>query len=167
MSNVLSAEKREQVVALGRLGWSLRRIEQTIGVRRETASASAGDGAWRWNPRQSGAGSSTTVLNWGSGCVVISNQPTGPTVSMRPTFVSMADGAAPVTVSLARHPHHDCAAHRTPDLFVCFRGRTTAPFAVSPSPSRRATPKTFARSIVPTLPLRELSRNKAVWTASE
>ena len=38
MSNVLSAEKREQVVALGRLGWSLRRIEQTTGVRRETAS---------------------------------------------------------------------------------------------------------------------------------
>ena len=38
MSNVLSAEKREQVVALGRLGWSLRRMEQTTGVRRETAS---------------------------------------------------------------------------------------------------------------------------------
>ena len=39
MSNVLSTEKREQVVALGRLGWPLRRIEQTTGVRRETASA--------------------------------------------------------------------------------------------------------------------------------
>ncbi len=38
MSNVLSTEKREQVVALGRLGWPLRRIEQTTGVRRETAS---------------------------------------------------------------------------------------------------------------------------------
>jgi transposase len=39
MANVLSEEKREQVVALGRLGWSLRRIEQSTGVRRETASA--------------------------------------------------------------------------------------------------------------------------------
>ena len=39
MSNVLSTEKREQVVVLGRLGWPLRRIEQTTGVRRETASA--------------------------------------------------------------------------------------------------------------------------------
>src|SRR6516165_5779804 len=39
MSNVLSEEKRQQVVALGRLGWSLRRIEQETGVRRETASA--------------------------------------------------------------------------------------------------------------------------------
>jgi hypothetical protein len=37
MSHVLSKEKREQVIALGRLGWSLRRIEQATGVRRETA----------------------------------------------------------------------------------------------------------------------------------
>ena len=37
MGNVLSREKREQVIALGRLGWSLRRIEQATGVRRETA----------------------------------------------------------------------------------------------------------------------------------
>jgi len=39
MANVLSDEKRQQVVALGRLGWSLRRIEQATSVRRETASA--------------------------------------------------------------------------------------------------------------------------------
>jgi hypothetical protein len=32
MGNVLSKEKREQVIALGRLGWSLRRIEQATGV---------------------------------------------------------------------------------------------------------------------------------------
>jgi len=37
MSHVLSREKREQVIALGRLGWSLRRIEEATGVRRETA----------------------------------------------------------------------------------------------------------------------------------
>ena len=37
MSHVLSRQKREQVIALGRLGWSLRRIEQETGVRRETA----------------------------------------------------------------------------------------------------------------------------------
>jgi len=36
MSNVLNREKREQIIALGRLGWSLRRIEQATGVRRET-----------------------------------------------------------------------------------------------------------------------------------
>ena len=39
MSNVLNEEKRQQVLALGRLGWPLRRIEQETGVRRETASA--------------------------------------------------------------------------------------------------------------------------------
>ena len=39
MSNVLKEEKRQQVLALGRLGWSLRRIEQATGVRRETASS--------------------------------------------------------------------------------------------------------------------------------
>jgi len=39
MSNVLAKEKREQVLALGRLSWPLRRIEQATGVRRETASA--------------------------------------------------------------------------------------------------------------------------------
>jgi transposase len=39
MSNVLSDDKRQQIIALGRLGWSLRRIQQATGVRRETASA--------------------------------------------------------------------------------------------------------------------------------
>jgi len=29
MSNVLGDDKRHQIVALGRLGWSLRRIEQS------------------------------------------------------------------------------------------------------------------------------------------
>ena len=39
MANVLNEQKRQQVVALGRLGWPLRRIEDETGVRRETASA--------------------------------------------------------------------------------------------------------------------------------
>jgi len=39
MSNVLDDQRRQQILALGRLGWSLRRIEQTTAVRRETASA--------------------------------------------------------------------------------------------------------------------------------
>ena len=34
----LTEEKRQHVLALGRLGWSLRRIEEAAGVRRETAS---------------------------------------------------------------------------------------------------------------------------------
>jgi transposase len=39
VSNVLNEEKRQQVLALGQLGWALRRIQQATGVRRETASA--------------------------------------------------------------------------------------------------------------------------------
>ena len=38
MGNVLSDDKKQQVVALGRLGWSLRRIEEATAVRRETVS---------------------------------------------------------------------------------------------------------------------------------
>jgi len=39
MSNVLDDEKQQQILSLGRLGWTLRRIEQATSVRRETASA--------------------------------------------------------------------------------------------------------------------------------
>jgi hypothetical protein len=39
MSNVLNEAKKQQVIALGRLGWPLRRIEQETGVRRETVGA--------------------------------------------------------------------------------------------------------------------------------
>src|SRR5437773_1129070 len=39
MANILSDEKKQQVIALGRLGWTLRRIEAATGVRRETAGA--------------------------------------------------------------------------------------------------------------------------------
>ena len=39
MSNALSEGKRKQGIALGRLGWSLRRIEQAVHIRRETIGA--------------------------------------------------------------------------------------------------------------------------------
>jgi hypothetical protein len=39
VSNVLNEEKKQQAIALGRLGWPLRQIEKAIGVRRETISA--------------------------------------------------------------------------------------------------------------------------------
>src|SRR6266540_1032785 len=59
MSNVLSEEQRQQVIALGRLGWPLRRIQQATGVRRETAStylAAAGIAVRRpGRPRGQGA----------------------------------------------------------------------------------------------------------------
>ena len=36
MTNILGDDKRQEVLALGRLGWTLRRIERATGVRRET-----------------------------------------------------------------------------------------------------------------------------------
>ena len=39
MANFLGEDRKQQILALGRLGWPLRRIEQATGVRRETASA--------------------------------------------------------------------------------------------------------------------------------
>jgi transposase len=38
VSNVLNEEKKQQVIAFGRLGWSLRKIQEITGVRRETAA---------------------------------------------------------------------------------------------------------------------------------
>jgi hypothetical protein len=39
MANILGDDQKQQILALGRLGWALRRIERATGVRRETASA--------------------------------------------------------------------------------------------------------------------------------
>ena len=39
MANILSDARKQQVIALGQLGWTLRRIEAATGVRRETAGA--------------------------------------------------------------------------------------------------------------------------------
>jgi len=38
MANVLNEEKKQQVLALGRLGWPLRQIQKATRIRRETAS---------------------------------------------------------------------------------------------------------------------------------
>jgi len=81
MGNVLSEAKRQQVIALGRLGWSLRRIEQETGVRRETAGGylkAAGiavgrPGGWKKKP----AGKLAMAMTTDSGPEIFSlNLPT-------------------------------------------------------------------------------------------
>jgi len=55
MSNVLHESIQQQVIGLGRLGWSLRRIEAATGVRRETISSylkGAGVAVRRHRPRR-------------------------------------------------------------------------------------------------------------------
>ena len=69
MGNVLEKAKQEQVIALGRLGWSLRQVEAATGVRRETAGGylrSAGiglraPGGWGRKPPSKAATSVTTA----------------------------------------------------------------------------------------------------------
>lgn len=69
MSNVLSEETKQQVIALGRLGWSLRRIERRTGVRRETAGAylkaagiaMRGPGGWGRRPPPTPASESSAA----------------------------------------------------------------------------------------------------------
>jgi len=67
MANLLGNDKREQILALGRIGWSLRRIEEATGVRRETASrylrsagvAVRGPGRWGHAPPKAAKETST------------------------------------------------------------------------------------------------------------
>jgi transposase len=67
MANVLKDEKKQQIIALGRLGWSLRKIQEATRVRRETISTylrSAGVEVWppgRWR-RESKAKAAIEVI---------------------------------------------------------------------------------------------------------
>jgi transposase len=87
MGNVLSKEKREQVIALGRLGWSLRRIERATGVRRETAGdylRSAGialrtPGSWGCKPVAKAATSATTGSDSSKPAIEVITGFSGPT----------------------------------------------------------------------------------------
>ena len=71
----MSDEKQKQVIALGQLGWTLRRIEKETGVRRETAAGylrSAGvavrpPGRWGRVPRSNPAIEVTTDLEASTG----------------------------------------------------------------------------------------------------
>jgi transposase len=86
MSNVLSEDKRQQVIALGRLGWPLRRIEQETGVRRETAGSylrAAGigvrpSGAWGRRPPANPANEVTTGYDAIKAAIPVNPNPENP-----------------------------------------------------------------------------------------
>ena len=87
MSNVLNEAKKQQVLALGRLGWPLRRIEQETGVRRETAGAylkAAGirvrpPGAWGRRPPAKPANENEVTTGSDAGKTDPHDQPRTPT----------------------------------------------------------------------------------------
>jgi hypothetical protein len=57
VSNALSEDKKQQVIASGRLGWSLRRIEASVHIRRETIGAIRGLPGFRYGHLVDGDGS--------------------------------------------------------------------------------------------------------------
>jgi transposase len=80
MGNVLSENKQEQVLALSRLGWSLRKIQRMTGVRRETAAVYlARAGLGRRPPREAETKPATGVTpDFGVGKQAGTAPPEGP-----------------------------------------------------------------------------------------
>ena len=103
MSNVLADEKRQQILALGRLGWSLRRIEQTTGVRRETASGYLkaaglgvrGRGRPRSRPAKPAISSVVSTDSHAAHPVTTGAVSTAPTTPLRPGRAPSASACEP------------------------------------------------------------------------
>ena len=138
VSNVLSEEKRQQVIALGRLGWPLRRIQEETGVRRETAGAylkAAGialrpPGGWGRRPRAKPANETSTdspPISKPANETSTDFPPISkPAIAVSPDSEA---GAGPAVVSAPRRPEDPNA------------GQETSPHSsVSPEPANVASP---------------------------
>jgi len=98
MVNILSDATKQQVIALSRLGWTLRHIEAATGVRRETASAylkAAGlavrpPGRWGHPPAKPAIGVSTDP-----GLPAAAAEPSPPGWEPRPQRAPTASACAP------------------------------------------------------------------------
>jgi hypothetical protein len=104
MSNVLNEEKKQQVIGLGRLGWTLRRIEQATGVRRETIGVylkAAGIAV-----RPSGG--------WGRRAAKPANEVTTDSVDSKPANEVITDYCGEIPASSG-----DEAANRVPSASTC------------------------------------------------
>ena len=129
----MSEEKRQQVIALGRLGWSLRRIEKETGVRRETAGGyirAAGIGL-----RPQG--------RWGRGAPVDPTSPAKPggfgansAPDRPPTGTGSADESPATPEAAGSKP----AKEVSPDFGAEFEPDLTAPEA-APATERLAAPE--------------------------
>jgi transposase len=99
VSNVLNEQKKQQVIALGRLGWSLRRIQKTTGVRRETAAAYI---------REAGVAVRSPGL-WGRGAATPSVAGAGPPQTNPAIEVTTDFGADLATAADPSTAHPDAA----------------------------------------------------------
>jgi len=96
----LNEEKKQQVIALGRLGWTLRRIQAATGVRRETAGTylrAAGiairpPGGWgRSGPEPAMEVSTGSVCETNPGCTEGQPDPANPAIQVS-TGLAVVDG---------------------------------------------------------------------------
>ena len=95
VSNVLTEEKKQQVIALGRLGWTLRRIEKQTGIRRETAAKYLKDaGIALRPPGQWGRAAPTTAPSVSAGTSPLVAPAPGDVSSGLPEPEAMTTGSA-------------------------------------------------------------------------
>jgi transposase len=117
----LNEEKKQQVIALGRLGWSLRRIQRNTGVRRETAAAylkAAGiafrpPGGWGRQPPAKPANEVTTDSAAANPPAESSTDPT----SSKPANEVITDFGAEFTVRTTAAP--EPPPGRSPSASAC------------------------------------------------
>src|ERR1700739_4704595 len=104
MANVLKDEKKQQIIALGRLGWSLHKIQGATRVRRETISAylrGAGVEIWppgRWK-RESKAKPAIPVITGSEAA-----KPAVPESGGHPNFNPHPNPRKPFSESFTPHP---------------------------------------------------------------
>ncbi len=154
MANVLSDEKKQQVLALGRLGWSLRHIEQATGVRRETASIylkTAGiavrpAGGWGRRPALAESVKSATEA--------------GRVPSTDTTRAADPDRSKPANASPFNHPVSKPAREVTTDF-----GAGKEAFPASGRPLPQAPTPEETREADPPKPAREVTTDPAIAPA--
>src|SRR5450432_3354379 len=133
VSNVLNEEKKQQVIALGRLGWSLRRIQRSTGVRRETAAAylKAAKIAFRppggWG-RQSPAKPANEVIT-DSAAVIPASGATADPAPAKPANEVITDFGAELAGGAAVVP--DPPPGRSPSASVCWPYREAIELGLS------------------------------------
>jgi transposase len=130
VSNVLRDDKRQQIIALGRLGWSLRRIQKAVGVRRETASSylrEAGivvrpPGGWGWPSAKPAIGVTTDSAAANPAIKVI----TDPAEEIPPVVAAGEPKAAiEVITDSEAEPMPERAPSRSPSASACTAHRDT------------------------------------------
>lgn len=114
MANVLEDKKKQQVLALGRLGWPLRRIEEATGVRRETASKylrAEGLVRGRGRPRSSNPAISvstdTALRNFPNQDIAASKPAISVSTDSEPSEPAIAASIATAPSASACEPHRE------------------------------------------------------------